>query len=238
MDTATNVQQEIKVEVKKTEKDYSAIFDEYYHDFNVKGKHDLFESKTHTGKSQQIGRIKRPIFRVELTGCVECGHPVKVYDPRRGETVCEKCGLVIDEVVFEDPGNYDVQHAPLPKINDNIRSDEQKLFKNGTKPRTPSATWRKQQYINTLMIIASQLQMNKNQIEIIKEVIETYKMTMFHRGLGHKTIIAALCRYILSREGRGRELRYSRTVFKENNLTKNKYETIAMNIQRLRIFGH
>lgn len=251
MTVKTGKQNEIKLEPKKkTELDYIALFDEYYKDFNVQGMHDLFESKEHTGKSSKIGRIRKPIFKVKITGCPSCKHPVRVYDEWRGETVCEHCGVVVSTYNYED-GDYNPDE--LPWNDGRLRKDELKVIglerkrkeritkqptQGKVKHQSNTQNWRKKQYFFALEIISSQLQMTENQKEIVKEVIDTYPLNLFHGWLGHRTIITGLCRYVLCLQGRGRELRFSRSVFKENNLNSENYEKISKQIKQLRVFSH
>ena len=201
------------------------------------------------------GRDDWLVEQIEYGECSICGHELLVEDYERGELICEGCGTVQGTQVYE----RNRQHATLEALpnNDQIRKEEwQVIFLerrrtarlestkekqvHAKKPqiRTDNKIYRRNQYFLTLDVISGQLHMNNNQKAIVKHVIDTYSLKLIHRTLGHQTIIAALCRYILCREGRGRELRFSRDVFKENNLTKNKYETMVKNIEMFRVFRH
>ena len=208
------------------------------------------------------GRDDWLVEQIEYGECSICGHELLVEDYERGELICEGCGTVASSQVMDsNVFGRSLEHLPsVEEVKRNLiglRKDEMKVVwlerrrkakiqsteekkVTAKKPliSTDKSTHRKRDYIRMLKVIANQLHMNKNQIAIIEHVINMYSLDLLHKTLGHQTIIAALCRYILCREGRGRELRFSRDVFKENNLTQNKYNSIVKNVEMLRIFRH
>lgn len=250
--TKNKQEQEIRVEEKKkTEKDYLAIFDTYYKEFNVvDAYHDLFESIELTGRSYTVGRIHKPIMKVEIKACPVCKHPIKSYDYHRNEVVCDKCGVVVSTYTY-DPGDYNPNE--LPWNDGRLRKDELRVIglerkrkrkiegfnpENKVKHQSDMKRWRRKQYINKLDLVAEQLKMTENEKEIVEHVIDTYNLKQIHSRLKYDTIIPAICRYVLCKNGKGSELRFNRAVFKENNVTPENYELMANNIKRLRIFGH
>lgn len=222
-------------------------------------KEDVYkcDNAWHTEPHQESfnGRDDWLVEQIEYGECGICGHPLLAEDYHRGDVVCEGCGTVMNSVIYEKTSLNHTNEA-LPDT-DKIRQDEWRVIwlerrrkaklestkekqVHAKKPqiRTDNKIYRRNQYFLTLDVIAGQLHMNNNQKAIVKHVIDTYSLNLIHKTLGHQTIIAALCRYILCREGRGRELRFSRDVFKKNNLTENKYNSIVKNVEMLRIFNH
>lgn len=202
------------------------------------------------------GRDDWLVEQIEYGKCSICGHELLVEDYERGELICEGCGTVQGTQVYE----RNRQHATLEALpnNDQIRKEEwQVIFLerkrkarlestkekqvHAKKPqiRTDNKIYRRNQYLLTLSRIASQLHMTNRQKKAVEHIIldDRYKLSEFHSKAKYKTIIAGLCRFVLCRSGRGKELRFNLAVFKKNNLNKKNYSIIAMNIVERRIMS-
>lgn len=243
-------EQSLKMVTVKEEK-IKLFFKEYYKDFNLlNASHNLFMSVEPTENARIYGKKLIPIMNCEIKGCPDCGHPVKATDYHKGDVVCEKCGLVVKTYI---PEKREGKCEELPKNDGKLRKDERAVIKleqdrksriSKLPPRKPMIhktdvkTWRKDQYENFLMLIASRLEMNNSQVENVKFVLSHFPLKLIHSRVGFRTIIVGLCRYILCRDGRGKQLQFSIDVLKENGLKKSNYEVIVKNIKRYKMFGH
>lgn len=257
MTVKTGKQNEIKLEPKKkTEKDYLAIFEEYYKDFNVvDARHDLFEELEFMGHNHHGEKIDRPVMKVTLKSCPECGWPVKANDYKHGAVSCEGCGLVLNHIIFQEaPENLkadkkigskriDLQaekewHGNYNKLNPGFKETINRLNKVAPYHLRGDDDCRTDAYYAKVDVIASQLHMNTNQSDIIKHVLNTWPMKTIHSRVGYQTIIAGLCRYLLCKEGHTGGIRFNIPAFRDNGLNKDNYEIIKNNIKRLKIFEH
>lgn len=202
------------------------------------------------------GRDDWQVEKIEYGECGICGHPLLAEDYHRGDVVCEGCGTVMNSVIYEKTSLNHTNDA-LPDT-DKIRQDEwlviwlerrrkAKLESTKEKPvqavkpkrRTDMKVYRRNQYLLALNSISSQLHMTQRQTDAVKNIIldDRYKLNEFHRKAGYKTVICGICRFVLCRSGRGKELRFNLAVFKRNNLNKENYTIIAMNIVERRIMS-
>ena len=197
------------------------------------------------------------VEQIEYGECSICGHELLVEDYERGELICEGCGTVQGTQVYE----RNQVHATLEALpnNDQIRKEEwQVIFLerrrkarlestkekqvHAKKPqhRTDMKTYRRNQYLLALNSISSQLHMTHRQTDAVKNIIldDRYKLKDFHSKAKNRTIIAGLCRFVIKTAGRSNgDLRYSLPAFRDNNLDKDKYKIIAMNIVEKRIMS-
>ncbi|MBZ2166338.1 TFIIB-type zinc ribbon-containing protein [Methanobacterium spitsbergense] len=206
------------------------------------------------------------IERYEYKTCIEpnCGYPLVAIDALRGERVCEGCGLTNKHQVMIADMDLKQQHSeePLRTSEDagDITHDEEKVLTHikkrakkkeyTTKVReaelenrncklqvkTPMQDWRKKQYILTLGTISSQLLMTRDQKKRVKHIINKHSLVQIHSRVDQKTTIAGICRYILMKDGRGKELRFNQSVFKFVGLNESNYNVIKRNLDRLRVF--
>ncbi|MEN6554371.1 MAG: TFIIB-type zinc ribbon-containing protein [Methanobacterium sp.] len=232
-------------EIEKT------IFEELYQNLHLKdAKHDLFETKELTGTSQPIGKIRKPIMDITFGGCPECGFPVKATDVWRGETVCEGCGYVLTHESTE-PNDYELHDtSPLRpetqittaerNIIYSIKAKRQRKFQTtenfgNYKAGTQKSDWRKDRHYIVIDTISSMLMMNKTQTNECKEIVKNHSLHEFHSRANTNAILAGICRYVLEKDGRGRELRYTRDAFNLNGLTRDKYKVIKRNLDELEV---
>jgi hypothetical protein len=219
---------------------------------------DTENSKIHNIKELQLtGNLdlgdKRvfEIQRIEYDVCGFCGHELIAEDYGKGVRVCEGCGTVENTYVFEKPSLKSGED--LPENDGKLRPDERNVInlerkrkarirktkvKQKVIHKTPTKTQRRDQYLMALSNISGQLHMNAHQYDCVEHVLLKYPLKMICTRVDHRTIIAGLCRYILVREGRGNELKFSRAVFKSNGLDKDNYGVIEKHIKAFKMFGH
>ncbi len=212
--------------------------------------------KDDNGKSWKVERY-------EYKTCNECGHPLITIDSSRGERVCE-CGLTNKRQVMINDWDLQKQHSSedLRDSKTSQTHEEEKFLEHfrrnnrrkkiktkaqlelekenestfiKVQPRTPQQEWRKAQYILTLGTISSQLLMTKNQKDRVKDVINKHSLNVIHSRVDQRTTIAGICRYILKKDGRGKELRFNRSAFKFAGLNETNYNVIKRNLDRLGI---
>lgn len=204
------------------------------------------------------GKDDWQVEKIKYGECNVCGHPLMAEDYFRGEVVCEGCGTVVSQVTQDNKNGADRSLEALPemeKVRDELiglRKDEMELIwmerKRNAKikstnekkvipqklyPRTDMKTYRRNQYLLALNSISSQLHMTQHQTDSVKNIIfdDRYKLKDFHSKAKDRTVIAGLCRFVIKTAGRSDgDLRYNLPAFRDNNLDKDKYEIIAMNI--------
>lgn len=248
----------IELEDETNQKDLSheeieeKIWNEYYPNLKLDARHDLFETKELTGRSEKVGRIRKPVMNVTLSGCPECGYPIKGYDAGKGETVCPKCGAVLNYDIIPDenqelqsedkdlPWNRGITVDEQVLIN-NIKRNRQKKFQTKeeyTKARPKNKKdWRKSRHYMTVDSIASMLMMTKQQKQLCRDIIDEYSLHELHTRANSEVVVAGICRYVLEKNGRGKELRYNRDAFILNGLDRFKYKIIKGNLDRLNVLS-
>ncbi len=199
------------------------------------------------------------VEQYEYKTCNECGCPIVGLDPLRGERVCE-CGMTNKRVMMIADLDLDKQMTKEPfhyTGNQGFTYDEKKVLKSVRKAKhktktrveetkkgnrgvylknnTKTADWRKKQQILILDTISSQLLMTKHQKDKVKRILDNHSLKMVHSRVSQKTIIAGICRYVLMKDGRGKELRFNRHVFEFVGLNESNYNIIRHNIDRLGI---
>ena len=215
------------------------------------------EVKLTNNKIKEYGKEWK-VEKYEYKTCHECGGELVAMDRSRGERVCE-CGMtnkrvmMIADTELEWQGSKDT----LRNSKDSLTYDERKVLKvihkhekkRGitTKVRekakkkvkvqvkTPMKDYRKSQYAIIVDSISSQLFMTKPQKDRVKSIIDKHSLRMFHNRIGYRTILAGICRYVLMKDNRGKELRFNRSVFEFVGLNKSNYDIIERNLKGLGI---
>ncbi len=212
-------------------------------------KHDRYMEDSVIENLDVDGEILR-VEKIEYSVCPECGHPIKILDTWRGETVCQNCGISsrVNITTMNDIKYSGRTFEPLPKNTDvtkeewavlcQIKAKRHMKFnveENYLKParRTDMKSWRESQYALTVGTYSSVLRMNKSQKERIIYILEHNPLKKIHSRLRRNTIIAGVCRYVLEQDGRGKELRYNREPFIWVSLTNKNYEVIKHNLDNL-----
>jgi len=188
-------------------------------------------------KKEYNGR-KWHVEHSQLGECPECHYPVKATDSWRGETVCKQCGLVISDRAPALPDQELMKNRSTDKINKGSKTthDEKEALKRAGKPvinHTDMKDWRKAQKILEIDRISNQLMMTKQQREIVREIVRTHNLRNFHRRLNTDAIIAGICRYVLVKQNRVKELRYNREPFVSVGLNKQGYRVIERRLNAL-----
>lgn len=200
------------------------------------------------------------IEKIEYTVCNNilpdgsvCGHPITASDSHRGESFCEKCGILTSTKKFVIPDNYDIGEFTEHYKNELSESGEHitQLIKsskyNMIIENPPKITkkgkiyygkskkvWRESQKYFTLEILSSQLHMTDWQTEEVKDIMETYPLNKIHRRVNSNTIIAGICMYVLRLVNPKRgDLKYSNKIFSSYGLTKKNYSIMQKNLDRL-----
>lgn len=238
------------------------FYDNYYNkEFILEGtRHNPKIAKSELLDTEiKIKRKKWKVEKNEYTVCNNildngeiCGNPVTASDSHRGESVCEKCGIVSSTKTFVVPEQFSVgeytehyktelsesgEHVTAllksSKYN-NIVKYPPKVSKKGTVYYESTKENRKAEYIVTLDILSSQLQMKEFQKEEVQDIIDTYPLNKIHSRVNYKTIIAGICMYVLRllNPKRG-DLKYSNKIFSSYGLSKDNYDIIKKNLDRL-----
>lgn len=180
------------------------------------------------------------VMHTEFTTCPHCEHPIMARDDKRGEFVCEGCGTVSGTGIKLSNNNEVEENRETSPLNssDRYTKQEQEFVKKTTNRQLKQCnkqSWRKTQYIMQIGILNTSLMMNKNQKDKIKFIINKYSLRSIHGNADYMIIIAGVCRYILIKDGRGKELRFNREPFNLVGLTKQNYKIIKTNLDKLQV---
>lgn len=208
------------------------------------------------------GKDDWQVERIEYGECGICGHPLLAEDYHKGDVVCEGCGTVVHSTIY-DTNVFGRSLEPLPPVEESMRRLEElrfdelniiwkerkrkakiestpqhPIYPQKPKARLSTRTKRCKDYLRTLKKIGKQLHMTQDEIECVEGVIldKRYNLSKFHSKARDETIIAGFCRFKIKASGRSDgSLRFNLPAFRDNNLNKDKYKIIAMNIVERRI---
>jgi hypothetical protein len=229
-------------EVENRDKDTTFDYETFFSNFHLpKARHDrrIKESEPLKNKVERNGKVWT-VVKIEYTTC-SCGHHIKARDDKRGETVCEGCGVVSGRSKILDDDELDCSHSPEELHSVKGHTDEEVEFIAQTKNRrlkqANMQNWRKSQYAREVGVLNTFLHMTQHQKDTIKLILNTYSLKLIHGNANYQQIIAGVCRYILEKAGRARELRYNREPFILVNLNEKIYRVIKYNLDNLGDFS-
>lgn len=230
------MESDVKTETKFENFDYETYFK---NNPIAHSNQNRFEKSRELLKDPTLFKGKlRFVERVEYGECDECHAPIKLSDYWRGELVCKGCGLVMNDHMATLPDHELMQHTSTDKLEtgSKVTDNERRALKRAGKvviEHTDKSEWRKASYILEIDIISSQLMMTRQQKQIVREILETHKLREFHRRLNSKAIIAGICRYVLVKHNRVKELRYNREPFVSVGLDKQGYKVIERRLNAM-----
>lgn len=220
---------------------------------NKKTMHELFNERIHMNtnlpQAQQFEHVKKTtvidpqhqykrttkkLVKLEIGSCPSCDSTTYCVDYFHGERVCPKCGLVLDNIVFEIGSKY----TYIPTLNSKRTysyKEKQFLRSKNYLYYTEAQEWKKQQISREIDVICSALGVNSKTKKYVREIIsKTENMKKLHSKATISTIIAAVTRYVMKNHQRKNivELRFDRNVFKDT-LNRNDYDIVEKNIKKM-----
>ena len=93
--------------------------------------------------------------------------------------------------------------------------------------------WRKTHYYLTVHRVNTSYIMTKGQKTRAKEIIDKFPLYKIHSRINNKAIILGICIYIMRKDGRGRQIHFTKGLPIEFGLKKQHYNVIERNLDRL-----
>lgn len=179
---------------------------------------------------------------IDTDNCPDCGADVMANDYHRGELVCKDCGLVLNEITLEiDDPFFKGRSFEKLHVGNRYLSEEKRVltkqhkkdpYKTGLhKQEDPIKKLSLNQYYLFVKKVSEELNMGKEEINTVKNILKTYKLKQIHSCLKYEQVTLGICLYIL--RSNGYVVSYKNKLINSVGLNKIHYKVIKRNLDKL-----